>query len=519
MESVSFKRTFGKVFFLIVLFINTFSFMCHAESTEVKIGLFYGGSAREEYSVSSSDFLGAGIAEDEGFQLLFLTESKNLSIKRDNSYHIEYGNFSSFEEAKESADGIMAQGIDAFVSYTDGGYRVLGGSFENENDALWASENLGVKGTVVAPNTNKLKAYDENTGKIYFISEKIALNCPEAGKVKFTAVATKEYRGAMLFVPLEDGISAVNVVDREEYLYSVISREMSPSWHIEALKAQAVCARNYLENNRDKHNKYGFDLCDSVCCQAYAGTSAETEGSYPPVDETRGEVLMYEGKIAQTFYSSSMGPTTEDVKYVWGSNFPYLASVENPYEDYENVYNGKWQNTLTKERATEIMKNKGYEIGDVTEIKALEYSPSGRVIKLLVKGTNGEKTFERESCRIIFSEVTLSQLYTISGGGEETYPVVFVQGGEEKKFSEAKGKTILSSNGKTTLSGSFKVKGNSGLKKYETVKGTDAYVFSGMGWGHGIGMSQYGAKGMAEAGFDYEEILTHYFKGTEVVKE
>jgi len=69
-----------------------------------------------------------------------------------------------------------------------------------------------------------------------------------------------------------------------------------------------------------------------------------------------------------------------------------------------------------------------------------------------------------------------------------------------------------------TISGSFNVKSATGIKKYTTIKSGDAYVFSGMGWGHGIGMSQYGAKGMAEAGFDYEEILTHYFKGTEVVK-
>ena len=517
LEYLDFRRIGLKALMLAVLFVNIFCCFGFAKSSEVKIGLFYGGSVRSEYSVSANNNLLAGGASDDGFEEYFEIASKDVTVKKASLYHIEFGSGFSAEEAKERADEISESGVAAFVVCENGKFSVFGGSFENIADANAYAESLSEKGVVTEPKNNRLYAYDSKTKAICFAGDEIALASPE-GRVKFTAVAGKEYRGAMLFVSQDSGITAINVVDREEYLYSVISREMSPSWHIEALKAQAVCARNYLENNRGKHSKYGFDLCDSVCCQAYAGTSAETEGSYPPVDETKGEILMYDGKIAQTFYSSSMGPTTEDVKYVWGSNFPYLSSVENPYEDYENVYNGKWEKTLTKERATEIMASKGYDIGAVTEIKALEYSPSGRVIKLLVKGTKGEKTFERESCRIVFSEVTLSQLYTISGGGEETFPAITVKSGSQKKTVDAKGKTVLSAKGKTSVGESFKVKGSSGEKKYAVTKSGDAYVFSGMGWGHGIGMSQYGAKGMAEAGFSYEEILTHYFKGTEVVK-
>ena len=516
LEWHKFKSLGIRTLFFMVLFVNIFTCLCFAKASDVKIGLFYGGSARDSYNVSAEE-LEVGVIEDNSFECFFNTDSSSLTVKKDSKYHIEYEEVSSADIAKERADEFSAMGINAFPVYLDGRFLVWGESFDNENDALWVAENSQIEGKVVAPQATLLCTYDSKTEKICFIAKEIAINSPE-GRVNITAIATKEYRGAMFFKPQESGISAINVVDREEYLYSVISREMSPSWHIEALKAQAVCARNYLENNRGKHSKYGFDLCDSVCCQAYAGTSAETKGSYPPVDETRGELLMYEDKIAQTFYSSSMGPSTEDVKYVWGSKFPYLSSVDNPYEDYENVYNGKWEKTLTKERATEIMANKGYGIGDVIEIKVLEYSPSGRVIKLLVKGTNGEKIFERESCRLAFSEVTLSQLYTISGGGEVSYPTITVQSKDKKKTLESKGKTILSAKGKVTINGSFNVKSATGIKTYKTIKSGDAYVFSGMGWGHGVGMSQYGAKGMAESGFDYEEILTHYFKGTKVVK-
>lgn len=509
--------SFKKVILAIFIILNIFVLSVFAEGETVKIGLFYGGSAREEYTVSSNSALTAGIADSGKFQGFFSINSNSVTVKADDLWHIEYDKVSSAEEAKAKADEYVAANIYAFPVYLNGEFKVWGGSFQSENDALWEAGNGTISGTAVKAQVKALSGADSQSGKIRFITEKVAFNSPD-GRVKITAVAPKEYRGAMLFIPGDSGITAINVVDREEYLYSVISREMSPSWHIEALKAQAVCARNYVENNRRKHSSYGFELCDSVCCQAYAGTSSETSGSYPPVDETKGELLMYEGKVAETFYSSSMGPTTEDVKYVWGSNYPYLSSVENPYEDYENVYNGKWENTLSREKATEIMASKGYNVGDVTEIKALEYSPSGRVIKLLVKGTLGEKIFERESCRIVFSEITLSQLYTISGGGGVSYPTVSIKGSGEMITKSAEGKKILSSNGKSSIGGSFQVLGKNSKMTYTASKSSGDYVFSGMGWGHGIGMSQYGAKGMAEAGFNYKEILTHYFKGTEVVK-
>ncbi len=333
---------------------------------------------------------------------------------------------------------------------------------------------------------------------------------------KITAKTVGTYRGGFDFRRFSGGnITAVNVVALDSYLYGVISREMSPSWHKEALKAQAVCARNYALGKLNRHKEYGFDLCNSVCCQAYSGVDYEADGSYAPVDETSGEVLFYGNELVQTVYSSSMGPSTENVKYVWGSNFPYLISVSNEYEDTANIYNGIWQKTLTKARATEIMNSKGYNIGDVTDIRALEYTPSGRVLRLEVVGTTGAKVFERESCRTIFSEATLSQMYTISGGGNVAYPTVYVLSGN--------GKTAVSSENTAVIGGGkvsyFYATDGSKITLYEGTTNTgDDFVFSGQGWGHGVGMSQYGAKGMAEAGFTYEEILTHYYTGTHLEK-
>lgn len=511
----------------ILIFSLFFNIICVSAKTNsyVKIGLYYSSSAKSEYTVSASGLYAATETLDE----LIPLDSSNVRISSDDNFHIRYSSGLDEYSIIQEIENLNSKGANAYPVYKSGSFEVWGDSFETENDALWAVQNLGLGGEVVSPSGKRIVFWDTANNKILYISENSAVIASTSGKTKLTAVAEKEYRGGMLFVPADGGtLNAINIVDTEEYLYSVISREMSPSWPIEALKAQAVCARNYVAQNKNKHSKYGFDLCDSVCCQAYAGTSSEADGSYAPVDETRGKLLVYGDEIAQVFYCSSIGPTTEDVKYVWGSDFPYLTSVENPYEDYENVYNGKWEKTLTKKRATEIMNQKGYNIGDVVEIKATEYSPNGRVIKLLVKGTNGEKTFTRESCRIVFSEVTLSQMYTISGGGAASYPEFSVLGADKSgddvlSLKTAKNLAVISSGSdgvekKLKISDSLYVQGENNKYFYGPVSqgSSDVYTFSGIGWGHGIGMSQYGAKGMAEAGFDYEEILTHYFKGCEI---
>ena len=518
MKKISLFTLFAIIF---IMFQNT---VWANDENYIRIGLFYGSGARESYDISSKDsslILGSFDKTEffEGFDsgLNSLTVTKDIK-DGEAAYHIKYEEGLTSFEAEEYAKELIDSGINAYPVLENGSYQVWGDSFSNENDALWAAENLSVFGEVVYPDKDRICYKSGN--QIVFISgrdEKSGIYSMD-GELSVTAIATKSYRGMMMPLFAEENlITLVNVVEEEEYLYSVISQEMSPSWHIEALKAQAVCARTYARQSRNKHIKYGFDLCSTVCCQAYPGISSETAQSYAPVDETKGEIVTYDGEPCQVFYSSSMGPSTEDVKYVWGSEFPYLTSVENPYEDYENVYGGTWKNTLTKKRATEIMNQKGYDIGDVTDIVATKYSPSDRVIELVVKGTKGEKTFTRESCRLIFSEVTLSQMYTVTGGGEEKIPPYYMVGPVGKVKSEETEKTILTKDGKKTVKGGFFITDGINIKNY-AVSYTDnsSFTFSGHGWGHGIGMSQYGAKGMAEAGFDYKEILTHYFTGTEV---
>lgn len=407
-----------------------------------------------------------------------------------------------------------------------------------KNEVNLSSENGFFFGTYSGTDFNQKKSSAETEITVKFTDNSIVVSAngtdvyktddPEKGLGVFPTVGGMErrlkvdgieYRGGLDFKRVNDHNVITNVVFMNNYLYGVISREMSPSWAPEALKAQAVCARNYAVNNLNKHSEYGFDLCCNVCCQAYSGTRYETENSYAPVDDTANQLLTYKGEPAQLYYSASAGSRTEDVKNVWGNSVPYLVSVDNSYEDTANIPNGVWAGSLSRDEATTIMRNKGYDIGTVNSIRVLETTETGRVLKLEVSGTRGSKIFEREACRTVFNTVTKSQQFKVTGnGGSQSVPSIHTTDGNNNSELKINEVVILTADGRSTLSSKSLFATNGvNRKQYDITEGSGEnteFVFEGIGWGHGIGMSQYGAKGMAEAGFNYVDILLHYFPGT-----
>lgn len=329
------------------------------------------------------------------------------------------------------------------------------------------------------------------------------------------------YRGSINFIKDGSGFAAINMVDIDQYLYGVVSREMSSSWPAEALKAQAVCARNFALQNIGRHESYGFDICANTHCQMYTGIEREADSIYDAVDSTRGQVLTYGGELCKCYYSSSMGPTTEDVKYVWGNELPYLTSVDNSYEDTENVTNGVWSGVLSVAEASTIMRNKGWDVGDVQKIEVLEYSPNGRVTKMRITGNTAIKTLELEQCRLVFNTITKSQMFTVVGDGESSgHTRIAVTDGQTLTRRRPDKLQLLTGAGRAEFTGETLYTTNGQYQKTYTDSDEQAvntsFTFRGEGWGHGVGMSQYGAKGMANAGYTYDEILTHYFTGTEI---
>lgn len=323
----------------------------------------------------------------------------------------------------------------------------------------------------------------------------------------------KDFRGSMIFIKDNSGrLTVINKVNLEEYLYSVLGREMSPSWPIEALKAQAICARTYSINNWNKYASYGFNLDNTQNSQVYSGISSEGERTIQAVEETRGQLVMYDGKPAQTFYASSCGGKTANVKYVWGSTFPYLVSVDDPYENPEEASYYNWTAEYTADEIKEILTKKNIDIGNVTNIEIVG-EDNGTVYDIKIIGETGEHHVKNDNIRAFFN--IRSQYFTLSSPqSEPVYPSVTVFGGAGISTLSLNNVSVYNS----AVTGALSVLSANGIATIEatTPNQSDKFVFSGHGWGHRIGMCQWGAKGMADNGFSANDILTHYFPGTSV---
>ncbi len=303
-----------------------------------------------------------------------------------------------------------------------------------------------------------------------------------------------EYRGAAQFIRTDLGLTVINYVDIEDYLKGVVPGEMPSSWPTEALKAQAVCARNYAMTNWNKFQNYGFNLDDSIQSQVYLGVKAEKPETNKAIEETQGIYLKYGDTYASTFFYSSSGGHTENSENVWSAALPYLVGVEDPYDTSR-----EWTVPYTPDEIEEKLAGIGVNIGDVIDLEVVETSASGRIIDLKIVGTEGTYHLKKEKSRSLFN--LRSNLFTITKKGDTPEPVTVVtsKGLEERSISQP----ILTA---------------TGLIPVDVGIPTE-YIMTGTGYGHGVGMSQYGAKGMAEQGYNYEQILKHYFTGTILVEE
>lgn len=321
-------------------------------------------------------------------------------------------------------------------------------------------------------------------------------------------VNSKEYRGCIQILrsSLSD-MTIINKVSMEEYLYGVVGREMSPSWEIEALKAQAVCAKNYAITNYNKFSKYGFNLCTTTVSQVYGGVSAESESVREAVDAVAGQILMYNNSPAQTYFFATSGGHTADVKNVWGSSIPYLCGVEDPYEDPKTSGHYTWKAEKSAEEIKAILKNKGKDIGDITNVEVTKTDDAGYVLEIVITGTNGTHTIKKSEARAFFGNGIYSQNYTISAPESNSVCIIGANGKTTTSVS-----MLVSVNGK--ISTNICILGANNKKTTVKASGNGNYIFNGKGYGHGIGMSQNGARGMAKLGYTYDQILTHYYPGT-----
>lgn len=310
---------------------------------------------------------------------------------------------------------------------------------------------------------------------------------PEDGKVKVHNLkrgdGAPEYAGMLELRTTQEGIVLINELPVETYLCGVVPSEMPASYDLEALKAQAVCARSYAWRQMQDYGypEYKAHVNDSTDYQVY-NNSQESERSSLAVKETEGEVALYRDKVATTYYySTSCGKTT--TMEAWGTKpdesngYLYSAQVKGENGDYEkNLPWYRWTAVVSAETLSDLIGlNTGKDIGTVNNLKVTERGPGDVALEIKVSGEKGTVTVKTEN----------KIRAALGGSGYEI---------------EKKDGTVIDS--QDLLPSAF----------FSVKKKEDKFIIRGGGFGHGIGMSQNGANEMAKQGRNYKEILGLFYR-------
>ena len=272
----------------------------------------------------------------------------------------------------------------------------------------------------------------------------------------------KRYRGTIEIAPADRGVLVVNELPLEDYLVGLINCEISSQWPIESVKAQAVVARTYACYQKRARAGAPYHLESSVLDQVYDGCEIEDSRAARGVRETAGEILTYGGQPIQAFYHSNCGGRTEVAENVWGVRLPYLRSVDCAYCATNPSI--RWEYAIPLKKLESLLRGSGIKVSGLRDIREGKRNESGRLIDLSI----------------------------VSAGGATTVTAV--------NFRKIVGyAAIKSTNFTVRLTG-------------------DSARFSGAGYGHGVGLCQWGAKQRASDGFTYREILAYYYPGAVLSK-
>ncbi len=280
---------------------------------------------------------------------------------------------------------------------------------------------------------------------------------PPAGPYR---VAHRPYRGEIEILRTEKGLEVINEIPLEAYVAATLLGEVSPSWGQQALRAQAVASRTYALHRRARAGDKPWHLEADTSAQVYLGIEGEAPWAWQATDATRGEYLAWRGEPILAAFHGTAGGRTASAAEVWGRTLPYLVSVEVPGE--EASPDSRWRAWVSRGELEKIAAAMGRPVGSLAEVRVLAETPSGRVAEVALVGSDGQTR--------------------VSG----------------RALRRALGATRLRST------------------RFRVRPEPTGFVFLGSGYGHGVGMSQWGARVLARRGVPYRRILAHFYPGTEL---
>jgi stage II sporulation protein D len=287
-------------------------------------------------------------------------------------------------------------------------------------------------------------------------------SAPAPGPYRLPALSDLRVDGALHFQRTDAGLRVIASVPLELYVASTVGREMPASWAVEALRAQAVVSRTYALRAMRQPADPLFDVHATTASQVFGGTQPAASTVRAASEATRGSYLAHQGEPILAAFHSASGGRTAAAEEVWGKALPYLITQE--VEEGADAPSTYWRAAVSHTTLGRALSGLGLGVGSVEQLKVVESGPSGRVNRLVVRGSRGEQS--------------------VSG----------------RLLRELLGESVL----KSTL--------------FELRERKDEIVFVGSGHGHGVGMSQWGARAMAARGANYQEILATFYPGTQLLK-
>ncbi len=314
---------------------------------------------------------------------------------------------------------------------------------------LYRDKNL--KSTVVAYKKGII------IGGVYAQTKKVFIKPIDPESI---IINERKFRGNIELIKKNNHLLVVNYIDLEDYIKGILYHEASHYWPVEALKAQAIACRTYAVYQMGVSKNNDYDVTNDIYSQVYGGKTSERYRTNKIVEETKGLILTYNGKVLPAYYHATCAGHTEDASLLWDTDIPSLKGVACPFCKESPHFN--WHYDMPLKELEEKLNKAGHKISDIKGITIVGLNASGRITKLRI----------------------------VSDKKEITIPA--------KDFRNIVGVNILRS---TNFQAS--------------IADTDV-VFEGIGWGHGAGLCQWGAYFMAKQGKNYQEILKYYYPGTDV---
>lgn len=421
------------------------------------IGLLYDRDAVYEAEFANANGMGFQIGsfdEQRSFHPSFETAASELLIRIEREWYVMMDELFS---TKEDAAAVSERYWGRVIEY-NGDVRVLIGPFKNIEEVEYTIRWYGLAAQPWRESCLAVYDGDGRLLELYAGADELAIEAISEAK-PHTYFNGEQYDGAFLLRRWDGNrLTVINVVELEDYVKGVIPYEMSPSWPVEALKAQAVCARTYAAYNRNAYAEdYGFDLTDDTESQVYRGINGADAVTDAAVEATRGQFVRYQGQLCEIYYFASDGGSTEDGAHVFGSDRPYLAGKTDPFEPALDFAVMRWERWRGGEEIAWRLRQKGYAIDSVAKIEPV-YSELGNVIGMRYYGSNGE---------------------CVALDHRDSYSLLSLDSG-----------------------------------RFTVAADYDGFRFTGIGWGHNCGMSQWGANAMAAIyGYTADDIIRFYFTG------